>query len=224
MKLNQFSETYWDYYLILESDFLQTQRYVTINTDNFNTFSVEYAKQYQTICSEIDVICKEYCDLLDNANRARNIYGYASIILDMRSDIKKGVVKVKNASSVKLNPWDEWNTDLSSPLDGNNPNNVSPTWWTFYNKVKHNRTKMDSNNKEFFKHANLINTLNALAGLFVLEMYCYKDLALAEDERNITIPNKPSKLFDFEGWEKHFILLRKDIGFNTAKNQLIFND
>jgi hypothetical protein len=199
----EFDEKYWGYYLNLESDFINTQRYVTIDSDNYTAFSMEYAKQYQTICSELDVLCKQYCYHLSNTNNASNILGYANVILTKRVDIKSRIVKMNNVSTITLNPWMEWNTDSNDHLNGKNPCNISPQWWIMYNKVKHSRTTFDSNGKEFFKTANLINTLNALAGLFVLEMYFYKDLVLTDSIHNITIPSRVSSLFRIENWENH---------------------
>lgn len=166
MKLIEFDEKYWNYYLTLESDFIKTQRYVTIDEDNYSAFSVEYAKQYQTICSEIDVICKDYCRFLDPDSKAKNIMGYASVLLEHKPDLISRTVKVKTAASVSLNPWMEWKTDKTSPFDGSSVDNNLPSWWIYYNKVKHNRTGSDSEKKKFFKYANQFNTLNSLAGPF----------------------------------------------------------
>lgn len=214
MNANEFDERYWGYYLNLENDFTNTQRYVSIDNDNFYAFSIEYAKQYQTICSEIDVICKEYCNYLSNTSNASNILGYANVILTNRNDIKSRIVKVNNNSVIILKPWEKWSSDLHNPLNGSNPNNISPEWWTMYNKVKHNRTTLDSNGKEFFKKANLINTLNALAGLFVLEMYFYKDLVLGDGVHNITIPSRVSSLFRMDNWENHLNMIANGLVFS----------
>ena len=224
MKLHEFDEKYWNYYLTLESDLIKTQRYVTIDEDNYSAFSVEYAKQYQTICSEIDVICKDYCRFLDSDTKVKNIMGYASVILEKKPDLISRTVIVKTAASVSLAPWMDWKTDKQDPFDGCSVANNSPLWWMYYNKVKHNRTGSDSENKEFFKFANQGNTLNSLAGLFMLVMYYYKDLALSEDPNNVTIPNRPSNLFEIKNWEKHFIFFNEDLAMNVKKNSLIYKD
>lgn len=207
MKPNQFDERYWNYYLNLESDFIATQRYIAIDPDNFDAFSLEYAKQYQTICSEVDVVCKQYCNHLCSSKNPSNILGYADVILYEKADVKSRIVRVKNQSNIQLVPWKDWNSDPNDPLNGNNPNNISPTWWTIYNKVKHKRTSSDSNGQEFFKKANLVNTINALAGLFILEMYFYKDLVIAEGIHDITIPNRSSELFTIDDWERHLSMV-----------------
>lgn len=211
MKQTEFVEKYWDYYINLETDFINTQRYVTIDKDNYFAFSMEYAKQYQAICSEIDVVCKQYCNLLCATNNASNILGYANVILTNREDIKSRIVKVTNLSRVMLEPWKGWNSDLEHPSNGESEKNVSPIWWTKYNKVKHSRTSSDIDGKEFFKEANLINTLNALAGLFVLEMYFYKDVVLKESIHSITIPIRVSKLLKIDDWEEHLHIVGEDL-------------
>jgi hypothetical protein len=206
MKSTEFGEKYWNYYLNLESDFLNTQRYISIDPDNYYAFSIEYAKQYQTICSELDVICKQYCKFLSEPKSALNILGYANVILNENSkDIKTKIVKMKNISSIIITPWKDWNSDPNNPFDRNNPKNNSPVWWTMYNKVKHNRTSSDEHGKEFFKHANLFNTMSALAGLFIIEMFFYKDIVLSEGDE-ITKPDRPSKLFFLKDWEEHITI------------------
>jgi hypothetical protein len=61
-----------------------------------------------------------------------------------------------------LCPWDEWKT--------NKPGDRVPFWWSDYNKVKHHRDA-------HFGRANLKNALNAVAGLFVMVLYLYRDKA-----------------------------------------------
>ena len=70
-EINAFFKRYYRYYLALESDFLATERFVTIDPDNSNTFSVEYIKLLQTICSEIEVVAKYLCSMLDNVKILR---------------------------------------------------------------------------------------------------------------------------------------------------------
>ena len=58
-----------------------------------------------------------------------------------------------------LKPWDEWRKARGVPF-----------WWTAYNKIKHAR---DSE----YARANLKNALNAVAGLFVVVLYLYRNQA-----------------------------------------------
>ena len=54
----QFQRQYSEYYHVLESDFCDTERYLYIDPDNFGSFSSEFIKLIQAICSEIDVTLK----------------------------------------------------------------------------------------------------------------------------------------------------------------------
>jgi len=62
----------------------------------------------------------------------------------------------------------------------------SPDWWGPYNEVKHDRI----NN---LKKANLKNVVNALAGLYVLEMYLVKYIGNGDNDYDV--PNDISRLF-----------------------------
>lgn len=42
----------------MENEFLSVRRYVDFQEGNFKTYSIEFLKLYQAICSEIDVIGK----------------------------------------------------------------------------------------------------------------------------------------------------------------------
>ena len=57
--------SYWQYFLAIEADFAATARYVEICQDNFDTYSVEYAKLLLASSSETDVLCKVLCKELD---------------------------------------------------------------------------------------------------------------------------------------------------------------
>jgi hypothetical protein len=57
---------------------------------------------------------------------------------------------------LSLTPWNEWLQDKN------------PDWWRAYNDVKHKR-------HDYFADANLKNTLNAVAGLFVVVWYLHHE-------------------------------------------------
>lgn len=58
MTIESFTKRYWTYYLDLEKSVISTERYVEHDKGNQSTFSIEYLKLIQVICSEIDVIAK----------------------------------------------------------------------------------------------------------------------------------------------------------------------
>lgn len=187
MNRKDFIFQYWRHYLALEDDFIKTIRFVELDEDNFSTFSVEYNKQFQSICSEIDVICKAICSL-KGAPNASNIVDYAEIIVRQYSDITSRVVIVSQHIDLKLSPFSEWKIE---------PDYISPQWWSEYNGVKHNRTAN-------FKNANLDNVINSLAGLYLLEMYFLKDIT-HDNKDEIDIPDVPSRLFTIENWRTRYL-------------------
>ena len=59
-KLFQFFEkNYWEYYLELEEQFISTKRYVAFDAANYKSYSLEYLKLLEAVCSEIDIVGKE---------------------------------------------------------------------------------------------------------------------------------------------------------------------
>lgn len=182
MNTNEFEDLYWKNYLITEDDFMKLSRYITFDEDNYKCFSVEFIKQYQAICSELDSVCKIYCPLLVENSTSKSISDYARDILGERQDIVNAEVGCKG---LHLKPWENWTV------------NDSPDWWRRYNKVKHERYKLDSDGKAYYKSANLKNVINALAGLFVLCMNCYKDMCVRENVEP-KVPIESSKLFVYK--------------------------
>ena len=54
----EMSNNYWKYYLMLESRFIEATRYVELNSDNYRTYSIDFANQIISIGSELDVFFK----------------------------------------------------------------------------------------------------------------------------------------------------------------------
>lgn len=63
MTTQEFEKTYWKYYLLLENDFLSTEKFVALDKDNAKAFSMEYMKIFQMICAEIDVCAKVFASI-----------------------------------------------------------------------------------------------------------------------------------------------------------------
>lgn len=202
----EFIDTFWDYYLVLEQDFLSAERYVSFDLgdnylydggtptklENSRCFSVEFAKQYQAICSEIDVVLKAICKELKAKIQNKNICAYTKAILSdsFWKSIVSQEVEFKN---IKLQPFMKWSVKTI-----NNNETVSLKWWTLYNEVKHNRAAK-------YQEANLKNVLNSLAGLYILENYLVKYIGDRDGSRDV--PNDMSKIFTMVNWStKHGIL------------------
>ena len=194
MTKDEFQRKYWRYYLILEEDFLKTIRFVELDINNFNTYSVEYTKQYQSICSEVDVICKSICKYIDNNSTANKFPQYVQTILNYSTDITKRIIKVDKNEDILLQPFENLTiVDDYKPLD----------WWQSYNSIKHNRLHN-------YKMANLKNILNALGALYILESYFCEIIVKDKNDNKNTdeklienIPDIPSKIFEFSNWESN---------------------
>jgi len=151
-------EPHWNYLLAIERDLDELSRYVEFDKKNFDCFSIEIARILLASGAEVDVVCKQICRAIDAQSAADNIYKYRSLIKRGFPPIPQFVVLLPRFG-LRLKPWDEWNKA-----------NGVPFWWTAYNKIKHKR---DSE----YKRANLKNALNAVAGLFVMVLYLYRDKA-----------------------------------------------
>jgi hypothetical protein len=159
-------EVHWNYLLAIEKDIDRLSRYVDFADDNFATYSIELARLLLTSAAEVDVVCKQICRNLDPTSTAHNVNQYRSELRKAYPTLHAFEVTMPRYG-LQLRPWDEWKTAKGVPF-----------WWTAYNKIKHHR------NVEY-KRANLKNTLNAFAGLFVVTLYLYK----AKAELGELVPN-----------------------------------
>ena len=107
--------------------------------------------------SEVDVLLKGICAQLHPQGNADSIGKYESVL---RSDLPK-FFKFKvhiPRWGLTLTPWKSWKA--------NNP----PDWWTACNKIKHHRDTE-------YHRANLKNTLDSVAAMFICNLYFHKELA-----------------------------------------------
>lgn len=209
---DEFLQRYWNYYLLLEKDFLDVEQYLTIDEVNFNSFSNEYIKQYQTICSEIDVITKSYCKEIDNRFLGGNINTYCKCIVNNNTDFSNRIINVKN-KSFKITPWKDWTYTEATHSSGRTTITANnPDWWQKYNKIKHTRTTINNETGlPYYKLANQKNVLNALAALFQLEMYYYRLLRQNHFSQEPDMPGPQSELFEIENWGNHWRMITADM-------------
>ncbi|MDD5455382.1 MAG: hypothetical protein PHW62_07845 [Candidatus Ratteibacteria bacterium] len=151
-------EVHWNYLLALERDLDEISRYVEFDERNFNCFSIEIARVLLASAAEVDVVCKQICKTLNPKSTADSINKYKHKILVTFPNIPQFQILLPRFG-LTLTPWDEWKETTGVPF-----------WWTAYNKIKHHR---DSK----YDRANLKNALNAVAGLFIMVLYLYKDKA-----------------------------------------------
>ena len=152
------SSIYWNFFLSLEKDLETLSRYVEFYDANFECYSLEMARILFSASSEIDVIAKQLCRKIKIDSTSDNINQYRDEIISSYPNIPNFKVTIPRFG-LNLTPWEKWNESGGVPI-----------WWTAYNKVKHHR------NTDFHR-ANLKNTLNSVAGLFVITLYLYKEKA-----------------------------------------------
>ena len=109
--------------------------------------------------SEVDVVSKQVCRTINPKTKARTIAHYGAQIGAALTEVGNYEV-IMPRHGLALRPWDSWA----------GKGRRSPVWWKAYNNVKHRR-------HTHYQEANLKNTLNAVAGLFVLTLFLYRDLA-----------------------------------------------
>lgn len=146
---------HWNYFLALEDDLVRMARYLEPTTANFEAYSLELARILFGAASEVDVVSKRLCRQLDEKSKADNITKYKKELVSAYPQIVSSVVMIPRFG-LTLTPWVQWKTD------------PSPHWWRAYNNVKHHR-------HTHFAEASLKHTLNAVAGLFVLLLFYYRE-------------------------------------------------
>lgn len=213
---NEFIQRYWKYYLILEKNFLNAEPYLTIDELNFHAFSNEYLKQYQIICSEIDVIAKSYCRELDPTFRGKAINTYCKCVTDSISDFESRKIKLKD-SHIEIVPWKDWTYTIETQTNGNvKIISNNPDWWKIYNKIKHTRTTINSETGlPYYKLANQRNVLYSLAALFQLELYYFRKLQRVHFPNDPDMPDPPSHLFEIENWGNRWTILGEGLAFTN---------
>lgn len=164
---------YWNYYIELESQVCKTRRYVSFDTANYSTYSVEYIQLLQAICSEIDVVGKVIAQHSNHdfkVDKSTNINKWGIEVQTAFNNINTKTIYFDNA--VEIVPFDRWRYQRKEE----NKRIVlsegaqAPFWWTAYNKVKHSRTSID-NDVANYKKANLKNVIYSLGALYILEHF-----------------------------------------------------
>lgn len=199
-EISKFVSSYWNYYLELEAAFKQTQKYVAFDRYNDRTYSVEFLKLIQAVCSEIDVVAKEIAEHFDpnfSAIQRPNIAHWGYVIINNMPQITQARICFTNGYVVK--PWDKFGYTQYTDKNGNVrykllSNCSTPSWWSDYNKMKHQRTSRSSDGEINFVKANLKNMVLSLAALFSLETL-YMDIITPEIGPDCNI--EESQLFGF---------------------------
>ncbi|HLA29008.1 MAG TPA: hypothetical protein VJZ49_14065 [Syntrophales bacterium] len=171
---------HWHYFLLLEDELVGISRFIEFSEDNYKVYSIEFVKLFLSICSEVDVVAKLLCKEADSplfdktkGSHDPNMGTYRCVINSKFPGFHKAHVEIPfyNLSFV---PWDNFKV------------NSSPSWWSEYNGVKHERNIN-------FKKATLGNVLFSMSGLMVLLVYFHGHQSVI----SLDPPNKP-KLYEIE--------------------------
>ena len=201
----EFKDLYWHQYLMIEEDFLSTRLYLEIEHDNADAYSSYYRRLILEIGSEVDVCCKALCKSI-GASDAKSIGAYGKAICAKNVGFPLVAVEFElGASRHAFNPWDAWATPGISKKGGTvyNP----PSWWTVYNKLKHQRAdtlEIDGVKKKCHEFASQKYLLRALAGLFQVEAYHYREVIGPSTNNSLQTPTPGSRIFHLsgQGWDK----------------------
>lgn len=199
--LTQFIKSYWNYYLELEEQLIQTKRFVDFDISNYKTFSIEYLKLLQATCSEIDVVAKiiaEKFELSFSKLDNKNIQKWGFVIQKYFKEIQH--IKVCFLNDFCITPWQNWGYEQYKDKKNSIRYRLlkgaeTPQWWTAYNKVKHERTSHYQNGKTNYCRANLENLISAMSALFILETIFIEYL---KKEEEVLITLTPSSLFKID--------------------------
>lgn len=170
-----FVKSYWNYFLELEEEFKQTQKYVSFDKYNEKTYSVEYLKLIQAVCSEIDVVAKAIAEHFDpqfHAIKHPNISHWGYVLCNHMPQLSSFSVRFND--DIDVTPWKDFGYtqyyDKNDVLRYRLADGCKTLkWWKDYNNMKHARTTFDSNGIMNFTRASLKNMILSYAALYALE-------------------------------------------------------
>jgi hypothetical protein len=140
--------------LALEDDVARLSRYLELTDKNFDCFSLELARILFAAASEVDVVAKQVCSMLNPDTRANSINAYREEILPAHPWLVDAAVHAPRFG-LTFHPWEPWRND------------ENPLWWKAYNNVKHKR-------HTHYPEASLKHALNAVTGLFLAVLLLYR--------------------------------------------------
>ena len=157
-----FVKHYCANYKILENKIIESSNFVSIDRTNYATFSASFIFLLLSICSEIDSVSAEYCKLIaPDSDNFGGIINKIELIISKHPNLRNKRIDTKE-------PFERQSFVPFAKLEKDNS-----SWWSDYNKIKHNRTEKDSNGRYNYQKANLKNVLHAIASLYILLFLFY---------------------------------------------------
>ena len=148
-----------NYYLAIEEDVLGIARYVELAQDNFPTYSLEIARLLMGATQELDVVLKQLC--AESGDTSSSEQGYRTFLSTKYPAWLTLNVEMPTYD-LSFQPFVQWTTAQTAP------------WWSANNRVKHHR-------HTHFASASVENMLNAVAALFIANVYLHVELSLLDD-------------------------------------------
>ena len=193
--------THWKYYLELETELLSTRKYVDFDVANHKTFSIEYLKLYQAVCSEIDVFGKtlavEINPFFEPKDSKNSIFKWWYEIQPWYDSLTNK--RVSFCGLFDIDPWTSFEVETYQDKKGairyrikDSKRNHTPVWWKEYTEVKHQRSFTDKIGMLNYQKANLGNLCYAIAGLYILENNYFDQVGDSKDKAYM----EKSKIFE----------------------------
>lgn len=163
---------YLEQYKLMEEDFMELIKYVSLSGKNFATFSPKLLSMFLLTCSEIDSILNEYVRKYDlqtgkNMDFCKKIRALCD--KEQRNLYAERVSIREISGSKSIAPFGK----LSSA--------ETTDWWHDYNLVKHSRMRKDDKENWNYEKGNLRNVLYSMAGLYIILHIFFRDELLDED-------------------------------------------
>lgn len=188
---DDFIKVYWKQYRMMEREFVKTDDYVSIDKDNYDTFSAQYTKLLLTICSEIDSIVEALCSLHED-RIPKGIKNKLDALIEEYPNIKNYRVNMRYPYDIKnISPLVKFSDSISD-------------WWQAYNMIKHNRLGSNEAGRFNYTKANLKNVLYALAALYILNRNLYD--SLKKDKKMKNVAQNVQKIVTSEIFDDDIIL------------------
>lgn len=178
----------WRFFGVLCERFERTIQFVDDKTNddgsliNGTTFSNEFCDILLTTAVEFENVAKQICKESDSGfdERHATIFDFTNIILAKFPKIGQTII----CSPVQtFRPLETWKvSDDNTTINGLD-------WWKAHNEVKHHRYP-------HFSEANFQNCYNAIASLFVLELYASS--FVTDGDPKYQISDSPCKYFSSE--------------------------
>ena len=135
---------YWNYAELINEELGKTAQYVEPDKENYNTYSLAYAKIILSACSEIEVVCKLLCQQID----PQKDYVSSEILNKSGSKLVKNMVNMEELSTVLLQRFPHiyqaksevrQKQDMIYPFKYWQSGPDKLPWWEEHNLIKHYR-------------------------------------------------------------------------------------